>query len=433
MCVRNLLPASVLVGLTGVSGCADGSGADLRQGTIVEDSAGVRLVLNGEVGAWGAAPAQLEEVLRIGVVEGPDEYQFHDVRSLAVADDGTIYVGNNQTKTVRVFAPDGRFQHEFGGSGQGPGEYLAVNRVWLTQGGVAITDWQRGGRTGVYDRSGNLLYFWQALQPDGSTLIPWGHTPDGWLAYRSASDPPPSGLPEGTPIEMRNPLRRFDPDSNTLGDTVLEPPPFKLYVTAHGGRDWALFRPRADLGLDAAGNLFMSWGDPYRIDVYDAAGRHVRGISRDVELMPITDADMEQLKEQISDFYDGRRPVPGYDPSSERERTLAQLDRQRAYDPRPHLPPTGRLLVSRDGSFWIERVDKVEPAALEMERIYGRSGGVRRPSHWDLFDSEGRFLTSVAIDARFQPHAVRGAEVTGVLRDDLDIEYVVTYRAVSVS
>jgi hypothetical protein len=88
------------------------------------------------------------------------------------------------------------------------------------------------------------------------------------------------------------------------------------------------------------------------------------------------------------------------------------------------------MLVSADGSFWIERADNAAPSDLVFEWLFGgpRTDDRRRPSRWDLFDGEHRFLTSVELDPRFTPHAARGLEVTGVLKDEMDVEYVVTYR-----
>jgi hypothetical protein len=210
---------------------------------------------------------------------------------------------------------------------------------------------------------------------------------------------------------------------------VHELPPTVLYASPQTeGADWSLFRPAPQSVLDAAGNLYISRGDPYRIDVHDPAGTHVRGISRDFEPTPITDGDMERLKRMVSQFYDTMAVTGSRDPRAERDRVLQRVERQRGYDPRPHLPPLGRLLVSGDGSFWLERIDGVDPAQLEMERLFGGFSGGARASRWDLFDRDGRFLGSVALDGDFRAHAVRGYEVTGVMRDELDVEYVVTYR-----
>jgi hypothetical protein len=50
------------------------------------------------------------------------------------------------------------------------------------------------------------------------------------------------------------------------------------------------------------------------------------------------------------------------------------------------------------------------------------------PSHWDRFDPAGRFVGAARVPAGFVAAAVHGTQaVTGVLKDDLGVEYVVRY------
>jgi hypothetical protein len=426
MPLAGILRAAAISMLVGACSGADGS----SDATTVADSVGVRLITNGGTGAWGVGPVRVVEVLRIGVLDGDDAYQFHEIYALAVAEDGTIFVGNNQTATVRVFSPSGEFLRELGGRGRGPGEYIMVNDVWLAGDGVAVTDWQGGGRTGVYSRDGELLHFWSSTRPDRSRITPVGRTPGGWVAYYD----PPYELPTVAPGEVfRRPrtLHRFLPEANDTAERILDLPTRALYGSPQTeGADWALFDPRLTYELDAAGNVYVVRGENYRIDVYDPAGRHVRGISRTHEPVPIRDEDVALLKERITAFYDSLPARGTRDSRDERDRVLERVDRQRGFNPRPHLPPLGRLLVSPDGSFWIERADVADPATLEFERLFGGFGRAGpRETRWDLFDADGVYLASAALDARFAPMAVRGPEITGVYKDDLDVEYVVTFRA----
>jgi len=68
-----------------------------------------------------------------GADEGP--FSFSDIRSLDVADDGTIYVLEAQEQEVRVFGPDGAFLRTIGRRGSGPGEFERANGVALAPGG----------------------------------------------------------------------------------------------------------------------------------------------------------------------------------------------------------------------------------------------------------------------------------------------------------
>lgn len=423
--------------------CAQGESTN--GGPAVRDSAGVEIVENGRAGAWGPALATVEEVVRIGVAEGADHLQFYRILSLDVAADGTIYAGNDQTGTVRAFTADGTFLREFGGKGRGPGEYIMVNRVWMAGDSVVITDWQSGGRNGVYSRDGQLVAFWPSAQIGGGRVSPMALTPYGWVASYSPPYRPPAVAP-GEKWAQRGALVRFDPGSATMGDTLFLTPPRVLYGSPETeGMDWALFDPPVPFDFDAAGRIYLSHGEPYRIEVHepilDPAARNEAGafrlariITRAIDAVPIMETDIERLKERVSEFYDTMTTRDPESRSAERERVIRRIDNQRGFNPRPHLPPLRRLLVSHDGSFWIERADIASPADLEFERLFGGFGrGQPRATRWDLYDGEGRFLAQVDLHPRFTPHAVRGPEITGVLKDELDIEFVVTYRVISPS
>jgi hypothetical protein len=68
-----------------------------------------------------------------GADEGP--FSFSDIRSFAVADDGTVYLLEARESEVRVFSPGGEFVRTIGRQGQGPGEFERANGVALTPDG----------------------------------------------------------------------------------------------------------------------------------------------------------------------------------------------------------------------------------------------------------------------------------------------------------
>ena len=222
------------------------------------------------------------------------------------------------------------------------------------------------------------------------------------------------------------PLVRFDPETDSVGAPTARVPGQVLYGSPDThGLDWALFAPNPAHGFDGAGRTYVSPGDPYRIEVFDDDGALNRVVTRDYDPVPLGDRDVAELKALIIATYDTVRRATG---QQERESALTRVDHQRSYDPRTTVAPLGNLLVSPDGSFWLERADAARPAAIEYEKLYGDFDGRPRPTRWDLFDADGRFLSSVDLPASFRPLAVRGTDVAGVLRDDLDVEYVVVYR-----
>ncbi|MXX79056.1 MAG: hypothetical protein F4Z33_08930, partial [Gemmatimonadales bacterium] len=104
-----------------VAFAACGTGTEVALGPqVVTDRIGDTVVvrtLSGSV--WGGDAALVPE-LSIGEVEGPDEYLFGRIGSIAVDDDRNVYVFDQQAREVRMFGPEGGYVRTLGGPGQGP-------------------------------------------------------------------------------------------------------------------------------------------------------------------------------------------------------------------------------------------------------------------------------------------------------------------------
>jgi hypothetical protein len=414
-----------------VSACEAGPGDAASDRFEVVDSAGVALVLNGQVGPWGPDPLPVREALRIGVVEGEDPFQFAQISDVLAAD-GRIFVGNGLTGTVRVFDADGAFLREFGGRGQGPGEFVRIDELKLTGDGVAVIDWQRGGRATLFDTEGRLQESWAFTTPDGTRRpTPRHWTPQGWLGLLLERDRTFEPTP-GEVMTTRQLVHRLDADGDGDGDPVLALPPRQLYPSPEvHAWDWPLFEPDTETTVDGVGRLFVSSGAPYRVDVYSPEGEHLRSVRRPYDSIPQGPDDVEAHLDLARDYFLGDAFEGGTDRGrQEFENYRDRVRRQATFPMHGYRAPIRSLLVSADGSFWVERIDHRPPAMVEFEWMFSHvlaELGLDEPTLWDLFDPEGRFLGQVELPGRFQPHQVEGNTVLGVERDDLAVEYVVRY------
>lgn len=422
------LLSAVLLSLT-VS-CSEAGPATSSAGYEVVDSAGVEIVLNASGEADGQR-LEIVEDLRLGSVDGArEELLFHGVYALLVDANGTIYVGNNQTATVRVFAEDGTFVREFGGRGEGPSEipHMLNDLLWAGD-RIAVIDWQSGGKTVVFDTTGEFSESWRNIRPDGTQLTVGGYTPRGWIAAESDFSRPTDVVP-GRPYPQNIRLRYVAGDGDSLGGVFVELPPRILYGSpATEGLDWALFEPATVSGFDGAGNYYRSAGEEYRIDIWNPDGRLIRSVRREHDPIPITRDDIDALKERVRIRYD---TASRYDDARRRqaiERSMERIENQASF-PRPQTrPPLGRMLVATSGAVWVERSDFREPAEEWLERRYGMFDRMAEvETSWDLLSPEGRFLGNVILPPRFNPMAVTEHAVVGVVKDELDVEYVVRYR-----
>lgn len=72
------------------------------------------------------------EELRIGDLEGDDEYIFGSINDIAIGTNGEIIVADGQVPVVRMYDKDGTFVRNIGREGRGPGEYQVLGGLRTT-------------------------------------------------------------------------------------------------------------------------------------------------------------------------------------------------------------------------------------------------------------------------------------------------------------
>ena len=105
--------------------------------------------------AWGGALRLVEEV-RIGTLDGADEYILGSVRGVAVGREGVIFVADEQVPLIRMYDVRGKFIRNVGRKGGGPGEYEAIGGMrTLPDGRVALWD-NRNQRISLFTLAGDF-------------------------------------------------------------------------------------------------------------------------------------------------------------------------------------------------------------------------------------------------------------------------------------
>lgn len=425
---------TLLVGI--LAACGESSDALPDLLVEIRDSAGVQLVHNLDARVDTQA-VRLVEAMRIGTVDGPEELQFHQITGIAVDDRGRYFVADIGTNAVRVYGADGQFVRRFGGPGQGPGEFTRISGLFLWRDTVHAASGSEF-RGALFDSTGALLKTYTSLLPDGSRLLFLAGGSDGWVvnddslfARRGESE---RGVQAGDSVRNISFLARMDPrdidratSTRAMADSLLSR--IMVYAGARtffelgseGGSERFLlgnppfFEPGPARAIDGRGNIYVSRGWPYRIDVVDSRGNPIRRITRAHDSIPVTDAIVQEVL---------RRAKAHFDTTS--ERTGASLY---TYEVRSRMPRVGfvpvinAMRVSADGWLWVRRYDLVpDPVTLMWSR-----NAPPQSSHWDVFDPDGRFRWTVTLPPAFSPHAATQNAVIGVLRDELDVQYVVRY------
>jgi len=383
----------------------------------VSDSGGVRIVRN-------RGPDQtlkIEEVLRIGVVGGEPDLEFHEIRNLAVDSLGGVWVSDSYER-VRHYGPEGEYLGYVGGKGQGPGEAAdGYADVWVGRGTVLAATYD--GRLQLFSGDGTFLGHRTMRAGPGRYLIPLGPSGDQWNLYRSEIPLSEAELVGETWTVGRAPVTDSGFDS-----LIALPGPLRTGGLNSRGHASYFYGPRGIDG-DSRGNAYYSHPLEYRIDVFDASGKLVQVVSREIPSTPLDPDIREEVREAAREAWRG---LTGGQPPPE-ERVLETVE-DALPDPLPdHLPFLQGVFVSRDGHIWAQRGDRhPRPAMRTVAEVFGYVRPFwreewRAPIHFDLFSPDGLYRGSAVLPRDFIPLDATADRIIGSIRDDLDIEYVVAF------
>jgi hypothetical protein len=393
------LGSAVLIALTA---CSGGTG-DLPEITVDTLSSGRVVVTNPDgVLDLPADEWSLEEVVRVGAVDGAPEELFGRITDVELGPDGLIYVLDAQASNVRVFDDTGRFVRSIGAPGSGPGELRspysiridAEGTLWIAEEGNrrysrftlegesigTLSAPIRGGLGRGQLRISNDRLWDMALvvvrrpRADGATALEALGT--GVMSY-SISDGLASGdtvllgvwMPSGFEVQM----------GNERG--VLVPPfaPYRVQEVGPHGRVW------------------VGAGDAYEFHHVRASGDTALTVVRRTESFPLSETASEELADWVREMRDqGIRGDESVLPT--------------------RYPYFSRIIVADDGAVWVFR------DAPEGE------------SHFEVFDPSGRYLGAVQTDLRagiigVHPR-ITSDYVLGVVEDQMGVHSVALYRIV---
>lgn len=378
------------------------------QGTV-QDSAGIDIVTNTGNGVWSGSGWTVAQDLMIGTAEGDADYQFGQIAGIDVGADGRIYVIDQQAHQVRVFDPDGEFLMAMGKEGSGPGELSqAAGPVFVGPGDTVIVPDMMHQR---------ITRFTAAGEPAGSHPLPmtggmsarWMETPDQDLVQQAVIVQMP-GQPD---VEPRNLLLRRAP-SGEVRDTLMELPVGRTFDFLSGRPNITMFESEPMWAMAPDGRLYFGVNSEYRLQVRSPGGELERIVAKEWERRPVTSSDQDEYRHIIEGLWrDGGLPPQAMEMMSQ---ALSFAD---------YYPAYANLLGGPDGTLWVQSIqtpDQVveQGGAFDIQDMGGPD--------WEVFDSEGRLLGTVSMPPRFNPLLFHGDAIYGVLRDDLDVQYVARMR-----
>lgn len=405
--MRETATAGIVTVLAAALAACGGSGGEGGWQGTVGDSAGVTIVTNTGAGAWQAGDAwTVEEDLRIGTAEGEPEYQFGQIVGLDVGRDGRLYVLDQQAHQVRVFGPDGRFIIAMGKAGSGPGELSqAAGPVFISPDDTVVVPDIAQQRITLYSAAG---------EPAGSVPLPMTEgIPTRWLKATNHDLLQQSmimALPGQTDVQPRNLVLRRDPRGAIL-DTLLIMPAGETMDFSSGQPRMTIFAPEPMWAIGTDGRLIHGNNSRYRFRVQSADGELERIVEKRTDRRAITEGDQSEFRRVIRQAWQRAGMPP---------QQLEMMSQALAFA--PQYPAYANLLGGPFGTVWVQAVQTPETVremggTFDIQDIGGPT--------WDVFDGDGRFLGVVRMPPRFTPFVIQDRHVYGVLRDELDVQYVV--------
>ena len=373
---------------------------------------------------------EFEEVYRVGVVEGEQWEMFGQVKKVAFDAEGNLFVFDglgSASVRVLVFDSTGGFLHEFGTSGQGPGEFnRPVAFAVLRDGTTVVRD--LGHRAyQLFDESGQYLRMVRTNDSPGGVASSPAIRADprggavfagGWGTSTSVTLRGDGGAPAAPPTSrpvMWVGLEGEVVETDTVADGWLPPrgEPAKGMAAdiRIGGGSLAdaleqiafpaVFEPMLLIGVLPDGGILYSDSSAYALKITPPDSREVtRIIRRPFEPEPVTDATERD--------YEERRAALLAEPASAGSVRFA-IER-RYYHERPVLQS---LAATWDGRIWVQR----------------RGGELLSDGPIDVLSPEGEYFGTYRTGATEMPDAFGPDGLAAFIEfDEFDVASVVVRR-----
>lgn len=388
-----------------------------------------------------ALEPRLEDVYRVGSLEGADWELFGERVEVAFDGAGNLYVFDPENHRVVVADRGGKFLRAVGKEGEGPGELRnPAGFVVLRDGTVAIADMGHRafvvyGPDGAFARSVPIgsegLVILGRLFPDarGGAAVSVGQT----MISMQRAGPGPAGrppeIPPGKPI-VRYPL------SGSGGPVELHqpwtPPPLETATqiggtgarVSFGGSMARAFEPLLLAGGLPDGGVAFSDSSAFAIKVVGPDGKLQRVLRRPFEPREVSrrmqDAEKERRLEELESGGGPQVRVMVAGPGGGGAQAVPQgqirdMMRQRIEELQfyPKVPVVTALATGWSGKIWVER----------------RARDVYAEGPVDVLTPAGEYLGTVADDGIRIPSAFGpGGLVAYVERDELDVPTVAVRR-----
>jgi hypothetical protein len=153
----------------------------------------VFLILSGVTGVQSDT-VRVEPAGIVGVAEGPADYQFVRITSIAADRDGLLYVADQGRSRIQLFDPSGRHVRTIGRQGPGPVEFRFLRQIAVGGSDLIVVSDEGKRQFSVLTKEGEAVgaapltgggHYFDGIHMDDAGWIYDGR--QGWGAYREHS------------------------------------------------------------------------------------------------------------------------------------------------------------------------------------------------------------------------------------------------------
>jgi hypothetical protein len=338
---------------------------------------GVTVVKNPREPIYKKPVLEFQEDLTIKGSEDIEEQMFQNINTLAVDEQGDIYILDEQGGNIKVFDQKGDFLKTIGKKGQGPGEFgMPISLAITPEHDIVVND--MGSRKILFfDKAGN--YIKQLSIADKFLFFGPMVTSTGDLIASYT-------IPLNGPVtELKKFNQKLESSLTFASIPVDQPPVVNIFVA----------RSLSSLRWTLTDNDEIIWGDiknpEYELYVHNQEGTLVKKITRNHDPLPITAEDREKLMEEtfgqnlMRDQWDVRFP--------------------------DNFPPYMGFSFDDEGRIFVRRYEKQKD----------EQGGLV-----DIFDSEGRYMAKTRF--KMNPLIFKKSHMYSIEEDGEGFKIVKRYK-----
>ncbi len=240
-----------------------------------------------------------EEDLSIGVAEGDENYMFGEAVCFNTDSDGNFYVSDLENLRIQKYDSQGEYLLTTGRKGQGPGEFqsLSIPRFDM-DGNLYICD-VTSRRILFFSKDGEFL---KQIDMPGLYENIYMNSKDFMVANKEEQIPSENALTIFSTFEL------LDEEFSPLAELhkikrEIELPGKDLssrFQIMANMINLAVFKPQDFLTLARNDFIYVGHPDKYEINIFSPEGKMVKKIIRDYEPMPVSQKDMQDFEEELS-------------------------------------------------------------------------------------------------------------------------------------